>query len=426
MQRLWQRVFLTTLLSCLAIPASGVIAQDRMKDLAPGVLKQIKTELDPRDSVSLPRSLPGLKATKYAPKYISDSETLHGRSRGVILYRPVWQYEFSFLGQLRQANLKVPDASGAVSNQNVWYLIYRIRDLGDTITYEQVKQSPQFEHMKNDLVRNKPIADEEKFFVPRFSLEGSVMTNSAEGYKRVVFRDTVSPMVLRQIQRREDPAMNLLDAVTMSKTKIPMAKSDSDGGVWGVAIFEGVDPRIDFVSVYVEGLSNAYRIGMSNEQTRMKTLQLNFTRPGDIINEHRDDIEFGIPLVDNPQKQILICEQYNLPGPLINVYHVNRKAADRNVLVAEVDAEVNLSSFQSALTPDLDQGSLPASISQALADAGISVNKQAAVERLIEGKRWKFTEGEETYIIAMEPQFWERHNEGIRFIKSLDHFWIYR
>jgi hypothetical protein len=212
----------------------------------------------------------------------------------------------------------------------------------------------------------------------------------------------------------------------MSKTKIPMAKSDSDGGVWGVAIFEGVDPRIDFVSVYVEGLSNAYRIGMSNEQTRMKTLQLNFTRPGDIINEHRDDIEFGIPLVDNPQKQILICEQYNLPGPLINVYHVNRKAADRNVLVAEVDAEVNLSSFQSALTPDLDQGSLPASISQALADAGISVNKQAAVERLIEGKRWKFTEGEETYIIAMEPQFWERHNEGIRFIKSLDHFWIYR
>ena len=426
MQRLWQRVLLATLVSSVAISTLGVSAQERMKNLAPGVLKTIKTELDPRDSVSLPRSLPGLKATKYSPNYIADSETLYGRSQGVILYRPVWQYEFSFLGQLRQANLKVPDAAGAISNQNVWYLIYRIRDLGDTITYEQVKQNPQFEHMKNDLIRNSPIAGKEKFFVPRFSLEGSIITNPAEGYKRVVVRDSVSPMVLRQIQRREDPAMNLLDAVSMSKTKIPMAKTDADGGVWGVAVFEGVDPRIDYVSVYVEGLSNAYRIGMSDDQSRMKTLQLNFTRPGDIIDEHQDDIEFGIPLVDSPQKQVLICKQYDLPGPLINVYHVNRAAADRNVLVAEVDAQVGLETFQSAVTPALDQGSLPPSISQALADAGVSVNKQAAIATLIPGKRWKFTEGEETYIVAMEPQFWEPHNEGIRFIKRLDHFWIYR
>jgi hypothetical protein len=29
--------------------------------------------------------------------------------------------------------------------------------------------------------------------------------------------------------------------------------------------------------------------------------------------------------------------------------------------------------------------------------------------------------------LALEPQYWERKNEeSIRFIKSLDHLWIYR
>jgi hypothetical protein len=211
------------------------------------------------------------------------------------------------------------------------------------------------------------------------------------------------------------------------KTEIPRAKSESDGGVWGVAVFEDVDPRIDYVSVYVSGLTNAFRIQPDPSQPNLrKTLQLNFWRPGDTIAEDKDAIAYGIPLVDDPQQQVKICERYDLPGPLIRVYRVNKEAGDRLVLVVEADAQVSLKDFRSAITPVLDSGTLPPSISQAFADSGIAINKQAAIETLVKGKRWTFTEGEDRYILAYEPQFWERDQDGIRFIKSLDHLWIFR
>lgn len=414
--------FVIFLLSML-VPATA----QQPKPLAPGVLKTLPGDLDPRDSYSLPMPLPKLSATDYDANYLPQKDTLYGQSRRVVMFRDVWEYEFSFLG-LRQAKLLVPDEkTGLAELQNVWYLIYRIRDLGATLTYEQVKQSPDFDHIKYDLRRDRPIPAEEKFFLPRFTLEGWIISNSNDGYQRVVYRDRVSPMVLRQIQRREDPALNLLDSVTMSQTKIPLVQNDADPGVWGVAIFENVDSRIDYVSVFVNGLTNAFRIGREpGTSTRAKTLQLNFSRPGDTVDEEDDAVEYGIPLVDNPQKQVLICRRYDLPGPLFRIYHVNKEAANRNVLVAEADAKISLDNFQSELTPILDQGKLPPSVSQAIADAGIAVNKQVAVQALVPGNRWQFKEGDDEYILGLEPQFWERDRDGIRFLKSLDHFWIYR
>jgi hypothetical protein len=32
----------------------------------------------------------------------------------------------------------------------------------------------------------------------------------------------------------------------------------------------------------------------------------------------------------------------------------------------------------------------------------------------------------ESYSVILEPQYWEKDFEGIRFIKSLDYLWIYR
>ncbi len=75
---------------------------------APGVLQKIPGNLDPRDSYSLPMPLPELNATNYEPSYVPKKDTLYGQSRRVVMFRDVWEYEFSFLG-LRQANLLVPD-----------------------------------------------------------------------------------------------------------------------------------------------------------------------------------------------------------------------------------------------------------------------------------------------------------------------------
>jgi hypothetical protein len=78
--------------------------------------------------------------------------------------------------------------------------------------------------------------------------------------------------------------------------------------VWGVATWADVDPRIDFFSVYVGGLTNAYRWedaaggykpgdppGRGREFAR-KMLQLNFWRPGDELFQSEHEFRYGVPL----------------------------------------------------------------------------------------------------------------------------------
>jgi hypothetical protein len=396
------------------------------RTLANGVLKTIPSDLNPRDMFTLPMVLPDLEATKFEPKTIPNQDTLFGQSRRVILFRDsVYQYEISFTG-LRQARLKIPIGNGGIATRNIWYMIYRLRDTGETMTFDQVKQNPEFDHLMNELKVGKPLPAGEKKLLLRFTLEGWIPVGENGQYQKVAYRDSIDPIVLAQIRQREDPNQVLLDAHQMSKVEIPLATNAADPGVWGVAIWEDVDPRLDYVSVYVKGLTNAFRLNPDpNAPSKFKTLQLNFWRPGDTVNQETDFIDFGIPLVDDTRRQVLITERYDLPGPVIRGYFVN-KDAKREVLVVEADAQVNLKDFKSALTPTLDQGKLPAPIAQAFAASGITVDNGVALTTAIPGRKWSFKQGENEYILALEPQFWEPDFDGIRFIKSLDHLWIYR
>ena len=417
---------LAILIIGMAVASNNCFAQNgKPRPLAKGVLIQIDSDLEPRDTSTLPMVVPGLNATKFAPKTIPNEETLHGQSRREILFRDnVWQYEFSFTG-LRQAKLKIPTGNGGVSNKNVWYMIYRVRDTNQTMTFDSVKD-PKFDHVENVLKYGEKVADEKKSFTPRFTLEGWIANTKGAGYSKVTLRDSVDPIIVQQIRNREDANQVLLDTHQMSKAKIPAASNEADPGVWGVAVWEDVDPRIDYVSVFVKGLTNAFRLGRNDgDPSKLKTLQLNFWRPGDMVAEQNDRVAFGIPLVDDPRQQVLITQRYDLPGPVIRGYVVN-KVAKRNVMVLEADAKVNLKDFKSALTPTLDQGKLPPSIAQAFAQAGVTVDKTAALSTVIQGEKWAFKQGEDEYVLTLEPQFWEPDFVGIRFIKSLDHMWIYR
>ena len=91
---------------------------------------------------------------------------------------------------------------------------------------------------------------------------------------------------------------------------------------------------------------------------KYRNLQLNFWRPGDTASQDRDDIKYGIPLVDNPVEQVNICRRYSLPGPLLRGYLIS-DSANQDVLLAELDAQIDLSDFKSALTPLLDDGKIP-------------------------------------------------------------------
>jgi len=92
----------------------------------------------------------------------------------------------------------------------------------------------------------------------------------------------------------------------------------------------------------------------------------------------------------------------------------------------EADAMVSMEDFKSALSPILDKGNLPEVLTNAFAEAGITVSRDAGVDTLIEGKKWAFKQGKSDIELVLEPQFWEPDFEGIRFIKSLDSLWIYR
>ncbi len=438
------------------------IFDNQPKPLAPGVLKTIPLDMQVRDSYSYPLALPGLAANKYEPQFLTDSETLFGSTKAVILYRNVWQYEFSFMG-LRQMSIRGEDGQ----NVNVWYMIYRIRNFGNSFTYDQVKT--QFNHTRYELrqaASGGRGADEMKFsgetdqnvdagsvadltgartlatppeneihFIPRFSLEGWVEGEN-RSYQRVGYRDQLHPAVLREIQRREDPNRQLLDTVQMKNAEIPLAQSDNDPGVWGVAVWVGVDPRVDYVSVVGSGLTNAYQLTAADDGSlsrRHRMLQLNFWRPGDAARQDRDLVDFGIPLQDDPADQVEICRRYDLPGPIFRGYYRSPEA-DQDVLVVEADAEVNLVDFTSAMVPVLDGplgsdgGKMPPQLVEAFADAGVSIAPDASTARRVSGRQWAFMDAEgREFIVRLEPQYWERANlGGIKFIKRLDHLWIYR
>lgn len=409
---------------------SQIIQGDRVrgkaKPLATGVLQVIPPDLDARDSHSLPLVLPGVNAKEYDPNFAAKKDTLYGSTRNIVFFRDVWNYEYAFL-PLRQTS---------IDGRNVWYMIYRIRNTGATLTYEQVKE--KFDHIKFDLRRNeKEIID--KKFLPRFSLEGWVTQQGK--YDRVTYRDQLNPRFVKIIQSREDRNRPLLNTIEMSRTEIPMAKNSTDPGVWGVAVWEDIDPRIDYVSVFVNGLTNAHRINQASDGKigmKYRTLQLNFWRPGDTQDEIRDDIDYGIPMVDDPAEQVEICRRYDLPGPVFRAYRIDAKA-NQDVMVLETDAEMSLSTFKSALVPELDSGKLPPALAKAFADAGYSIPANVAVvsekgddtdTSVVEAAtiKWKLKDSDgQEYVIRLEPQFWEPDFKGsVRFIRSLDHFWIYR
>ena len=398
------------------------------RDFAPGVLKTIPTELSAADTNSIRIPLPDLAPLDYQPNTFSKAKTLFGSTREIVLYRDVWQYEFSHIG-LRQGEFDVPTADGTLVRANVWYLIYRVRNLGKTISYDTVIDDV----VKIDeqrIVYDRDTIDPTTMygrFLPVFELVSWVHNPQTEDYDRRDQVDELLPTVTTQIQLEEDPNRDLLDSVQISRQQLPVATGENAGGVWGVAVWTDVDPRADYISIRIKGLTNAYRVvnnfdGSKNFQTR--ELQLNFYRPGDTVNQDDDRIYPGIQLVDSPKEQAVIARRYELPGPLFQVFEeVNGTEQE---IRFEADSQVDVDSFISPLALTLNGGKLPESLAKGFADFGVSVPEDLGVETLVPGGKWSVVIGDRTFVIVLRPEFWERFGDGIRLIKRLDYAWIYR
>src|SRR5262245_401311 len=114
--------------------AGSVSAQQPTRSFAPGVLTTIPPDPQAEEMFSGPRPLVELpiaiKDLKYDPKLSSASSTAFERSQNAVLRRTIWNLEFSFK-PMRMIYVDVPHAGGRMQRKLVWYMVYRVRNLGN-------------------------------------------------------------------------------------------------------------------------------------------------------------------------------------------------------------------------------------------------------------------------------------------------------
>ena len=285
----------------------------RPRTLAPGVITIVAPEREETETFSGPRELVeivhGIPSLKWKPNLSPQSETLLEQARETIFRRNVWHLEFSFK-PLRMISVDLPQPSGKMQRKLIWYMVYKVKNTGSH--FAPAAQPDKWGH---ETYGTQQLDFSTRFF-PHFVLE-------AHEYKKA-YLDRVIPLAAKAIQQREDPAIRLHNSVEIGKVSIPVSESGVDRSVWGVATWEDVDPKTDYFSVYIKGLTNAYRFedpeGAFNQGDppttgrtfTFKTLQLNFWRPGDDLHEHEDEIRFGLPVLGDKKLEKEMLDKYRL------------------------------------------------------------------------------------------------------------------
>lgn len=289
-----------------AVPAPGQPGSPYRR-LVPGVETTIKPDRQAnetfthQDMVELKTNFPDL--LKWQPKTLSETQTLRFMVEKAQFRRSVWCLEFTFK-PMRMMMVDFPGANGKLQQKMVWYMVYRVQNLGQHLQ-PSVNADGVWEVKPSDAPtavvdgQAKPI---DIRFVPTFSLETLD--------KKKAYLDRVVPVAMAPIQQREDPNRKLLNSAEIAQVPLAVGTKDKDTSVWGVAIWEEIDPRIDRFSVYVGGLTNAYRFidppgGYKKDAPpgtgrllQSKYLQLNFWRPSDEFTTTETEIYYGLPLTN--------------------------------------------------------------------------------------------------------------------------------
>src|SRR4051812_45246808 len=109
------------------------LAQRSSRTFAPGVLTTIPTSPQAEELFSGPQPLVEIPAVmknaKYEPKLSSPSSTVYEKSQTVLMRRTIWNIEFSFK-PMRMIYVDVPQSSGRMQRQLLWYMVYRVRNPG--------------------------------------------------------------------------------------------------------------------------------------------------------------------------------------------------------------------------------------------------------------------------------------------------------
>jgi hypothetical protein len=210
----------------------------------------------------------------------------------------IWVVDFQFK-PMRMIKVDIPQPSGKMQQKLIWYMVYSVTNTGKTMHPVEEVDLPYETAEKKQLY--KVVAEDRPIqFTPEFLLEAQVRLDRG-GTVTKVYPDRVIPVAIGPIRSREDPNRRFLTSVEISR-KLAVGETQ-----WGVATWEDIDPKTYQFSVYVVGLTNAYRwkddpgeykpgdmVGKGRKLYR-KILKLNFWRPGDPYFEHEEEIRYGVP-----------------------------------------------------------------------------------------------------------------------------------
>ena len=279
-------------------PAARALEKKKtFRKLAPGVETTIPIQwkkeevLHTHDAVDL-LAIPNLS---WDPHNLAKSRTIAEMSKRVnFRSQNVWNLEFTFK-PMRMVRVDVPQPNGKMQRKLIWYMVYRVKYKDGKLV--PVKQSNGTYAV--EMRQNK--SDKSIRFFPEFTLECPKLSPPK------AYPDHLIPVAVSKIIKREDAARTLLNTVQISQKHVPFSTKKIDRSLWGVVTWEDIDPETDFFSVYIRGLTNAYRWqdapdkltpgdppGTGRTFTE-KTLKLNFWRPGDRFDAHEKEIRYGSP-----------------------------------------------------------------------------------------------------------------------------------
>jgi hypothetical protein len=244
------------------------------RKLAPGVMKKVDPAVDRSECYSW-HDIVELVA----------QDAKYEWAKEIGFHHDVWYLEFEFK-PLRMIQVDVPQPSGKMQRKLIKYLIYKVTNPGKSVRAVQAEDGTwNYE----DVAYEQPIR-----FIPEFLLESDNL--------KLSYPDREIPVALGPIRLREDP-----NRVFLTSTEISSRELKPHESVWGVAMWEEIDPRIDHFSIYVQGLTNAYRwkddpakvqkdspLGTGRTLSR-KTLKINFWRAGDEYYQQEKEIHYPAP-----------------------------------------------------------------------------------------------------------------------------------
>lgn len=298
MPRLLALILTITPMLLMADATFGQAPTREPRVFARGVLTTIEPELQPEETFSHQPmiEITSNKSLDWQPATLPKTRTLYSMAENATFTNEVWGLEFTFK-PLRMITVDVTLPNGRTERKLLWYLVYNINNTGERIKPVE-DATGQFSAESAD---PQPVR-----FLPHFVLEGQDVDRSGQKIYKA-YLDRVIPSVVETIRQREVPGRVLLDNVEIAAKPIEVSTEAQDNSVWGVAIWEQVDPEMDFLSIYVGGLTNAhiwqdmpgeFRVGDPAGKGRhiaAKTLQLNFWRPGDEFLENEREIRYGVP-----------------------------------------------------------------------------------------------------------------------------------